>query len=84
MEWDKIALAISAAIFVSIFPGATVEVRTGDDGNIKLLPVTHVPDEIFVDNVVHIRHPERSFEIQVLSNDSPQTVTKLIFGPRTS
>ena len=84
MEWDKITLAVSAAIFVSIFPGATVEVRTGDDGRIKILPVTHVPDEIFVYNVVHIRHPEQSFEIQVLNNDSPQTITKLIFGPQAS
>lgn len=82
MEWDKIALAISGAIFVSIFPGATVEVWQGDDGSIEILPAIHAPDEIFVDNVVHVTHPEHSFEIQVLSDDTAQSVTKLIFAPK--
>ena len=80
MEWDRIALAISGVMFVSIFPGATVEVRQSDDGRIKIVPATHVPHDLFVDNVVHVRHPEQSFEVQVLGNDSPPTVTKLIFG----
>ena len=81
MDWDKIALALAGVMFVTIFPGATVEVRYDDDGNVSVLPVTHVPDEILADEVVHLRHPEWSFEIQVLGDDSPPTVTKLIFGP---
>ena len=80
MEWDKIALAIIAALFVSIFPGAMVEVHISDDGSIEILPVTHIPDEIVVEEVAHFRHPEQSFEIQVLNDDSAQSVTKLIFG----
>jgi hypothetical protein len=81
MDWDRIALALAGVMFVTIFPGAIVEVHVSDDGSIEILPATHIPDEIFVDEVVRLRHPERSFEIQVLNNDSPATVTKLIFGP---
>ncbi len=81
MDWDKIALALAGVMFVTIFPGATVEVRYDDDGNVSVLPVTRVPDEILADEVVHLKHPEWSFEVQVLGDDSPPTVTKLIFGP---
>ncbi len=81
MEWDKIALALAGGMFVTIFPGATVVVHYDDDGAVSaILPATHVPDEILVGEVKHLRHPEWSFEIQVLSSDSPPTVTKLIFG----
>jgi hypothetical protein len=81
MDWDKIVLALAGVMFVTIFPGATVEVRYDKDGGVRVLPVTHVPDEILADEVVHLRHPEWSFEVQVLGDDSPPTVTKLIFGP---
>jgi len=81
MDWEKIALALAGVMFVTIFPGATVEVRYDDDGNVSVLPVTRVPDEILADEVVHLKHPEWSFEVQVLGDDSPPTVTKLIFGP---
>jgi hypothetical protein len=82
MDWDKIAVAFAGVMFVTIFPGATVVVNYDDDGAVRsILPATHVPRDLFINNVVHVRHPEESFEIQVLSNDSPPTVTKLIFGP---
>ncbi len=81
MDWDKIAPALAGVMFVTIFPGATVVVHYDDDGAVSaILPATHVPRDLFIDNVVHVRHPEESFEIQVLSSDSPPTVTKLIFG----
>ncbi len=82
MDWDKIALALAGVMFVTIFPGATVVVNYDNDGAVSsILPATHVPDEILADKVEYRQHPGWSFEIQVLSNDSPPTVTKLIFGP---
>ncbi len=81
MDWDRIALALVGVMFVTIFPGATVAVHYDDDGGFRVLPVTHVPDEILADEVVHLRHPEWSFEIQVLNDDTANSITKLIFGP---
>ncbi len=81
MDWDKIALALAGVMFVTIYPGATVEVRYDDDGKVSVLPATWVPDEILADEVVHLRHPEWSFEIQVLNDDTANSITKLIFGP---
>ena len=80
MDWDRIALALAGVMFVTIFPGATVVVHYDDNGGVRVLPVTHVPDEILADKVVRLQHPEWSFEIQVLDSDSPPKVTKLIFG----
>ncbi len=81
MKWDKIALAISVVMFVSVFPGAIVVVHESGDGRIEISPATYIPDEIIVDNVVRIEQPGESFEVSVLNGGSPETVTKIIFGP---
>ena len=81
MDWDKVVLALAGAMFVTIFPGGTVEVRYDDYGGVRILPVTHVPDKFLADEVVHLQHSEWSFEIQVLNDDTAQSVTKLIFSP---
>jgi hypothetical protein len=81
MEWDKVVLALTGIMFVTLFPGGTVELHYDGYGGVKALPPTQVPDKIIPDEVVYLQHPEWSFEIQVLNDDTAKSVTKLIFGP---